>query len=78
MSPLQRAFNVQHPIFKPLWRRIALVAACLGWAGLELYWANPGWAALFGAAGVYCAHQFFVAFDPDKGEDSDSTGGDDP
>ncbi|WP_305971431.1 MULTISPECIES: hypothetical protein [unclassified Mameliella] len=56
-------FDVQHPFFIPLWRRIFVVAACLGWALLELSWGNPGWSILFGAIGVYCAHQFFVAFD---------------
>ena len=56
-------FDVQHPFFIPLWRRIAVVAACLGWALLELSWGNPGWSILFGAIGSYCAHQFFVAFD---------------
>ena len=56
-------FDVQHPFFIPLWRRIAVVAACLGWALLELSWGNPGWSILFGAIGSYCAHQFVVAFD---------------
>ena len=27
--------DVDHPFFRPLWRRIALVAVCLGWAGLH-------------------------------------------
>lgn len=56
-------FDVQHPFFIPLWRRIFVVAACIGWALLELSWGNPGWSILFGAIGAYCAHQFFVAFD---------------
>lgn len=56
-------FDVMHPFFLPLWRRIATVAACLGWSLLEFAWGNPGWAALFGGIGLYCAHQFFVAFD---------------
>ncbi|MBV7396021.1 hypothetical protein [Mameliella sediminis] len=59
----QSAFDVQHPFFLPLWRRVATVALCLGWAGLELSWGNPLWAILFAAIGTYCAHQFFVAWD---------------
>lgn len=57
-------FDVQHPFFIPLWRRIAVVALCLGWAGFELALGSPFWAILFGAIGIWCAHQFFIAFDP--------------
>ncbi|WP_323766675.1 hypothetical protein [Antarctobacter sp.] len=60
-----RAMDVQHPFFLPLWRRIVTVVLCLGWAGLELSWGNPLWATLFAAVGAYCAHQFFIAFDPE-------------
>lgn len=59
-----KAFDVQLAFFKPLWRRVALVALCGGWALLEWSWGNPGWAALFAVIGAYCAHQFFIAFDP--------------
>lgn len=57
------AFDVQHPFFLPLWRRVATVAACLGWALFELSAGNLFWAILFAAPGVWCAHQFFIAFD---------------
>jgi hypothetical protein len=57
-------FDVQHPFFIPLWRRIVVVALCLGWAGFEFATAQPFWGILFGAAGLYCAYQFFVVFDP--------------
>lgn len=59
-----KLLDVQHPFFRPLWRRILVVALCLGWALVELAQGAPGWAALFGALGLYCAHQFFVAFRP--------------
>jgi hypothetical protein len=66
-----RLFDVQHPFFRPLWRRVAVVAICLGWAVFELLGGAVFWAILFGAAGLYCAHQFFLAFDPpdDQGGD---------
>lgn len=59
-----RLIDVQVPFFIPLWRRVATVGLCIGWAGFELYLGNTGWATAFGAIGVYCAHQFFIAFDP--------------
>lgn len=64
-------FDVQHPIFIPLWRRVAVVVLTLGWATVELIAGNPFWAGLFGAAGIYCAHQFFIAFDPKNPDDTD-------
>ncbi|MGP6086862.1 hypothetical protein [Antarctobacter jejuensis] len=60
---LKSTFDIQHPFFLPLWRRIVVVVLALGWALVELIGGNPGWALLFGASGLYCAHQFFVAFD---------------
>lgn len=58
-------FDVQHPFFKPLWRRVAVTVVCLGWAVVEFASGAPFWGILFGAAGLWCAHQFFFAFDPD-------------
>lgn len=59
-----KLLDVQLAFFRPLWRRVAVVAACLGWAVFEYMTDHPYWAAFFGALGVYCAHQFFVAFAP--------------
>lgn len=60
---MKSAFDVQHPFFLPLWRRILTVAACFGWALFELSNGNVFWAILFAAPGAWCAHQFFFAFD---------------
>lgn len=57
-------FDLDHPFFVPLWRRIAVVVVCLGWAGFELATGSPGWAVLFGGLGVFAAYRFFVTFDP--------------
>ena len=67
---MKRLFDVQLPFFIPLWRRIVLVVLCLGWALVEWRGDNQLWAVLFGTLGVYCAHQFFFAFDP-KGAPTD-------
>lgn len=57
----------EHPFFRPLWRRIVVVALCLGWAVFEIVSGSPFWAILFGAAGVYAAWQLLITFDPGGG-----------
>ncbi|KUF09327.1 hypothetical protein [Pseudoponticoccus marisrubri] len=66
---MNSAFNVQLAIFKPLWRRVAVVALCIGWALLEVLHGNLFWAMIFGAIGLYCCHQFFIAFDPPEDDE---------
>ncbi|WP_370161751.1 hypothetical protein [Limimaricola soesokkakensis] len=61
-----KLFDVQSPFFIPLWRRLLVVGLALGWALVELAHGAPGWALLFGAAGMWCAYQFFVVFDPPR------------
>lgn len=56
--------DVQHPFFRPLWRRVAVVAVCLGWAVFEIVTGSPFFAILFGSVGLYCAYQFFIVFNP--------------
>jgi len=59
-----KLLDVQHPFFRPMWRRVVITALCLGWAAFEFITASPFFGALFGAIGVYCAYQFFFAFAP--------------
>jgi hypothetical protein len=61
-------FDLQVPFFAPLWRRVALVAVCLGWALLELAWGGPFWALIFAALGLYAAWQFFAVWAPKDDE----------
>ncbi len=59
-----KLIDVQHRFFIPLWRRVLVVAVCLGWAAVEFSGRQWPWGLLFVAIGLYCAHQFFIAFDP--------------
>ena len=61
---MKRLFDLDHPFFRPLWLRVLIVAACLGWAAVELVGGSPGWAILFGAVGAYAAYGFFVDHNP--------------
>ena len=64
MSGGAAMFDLNHPFFRPLWRRVAIVVIALGWALVELSGGNLFWAILFGALGVYAVWGFFIAFDP--------------
>lgn len=69
-NPVRRGpFDIQHPFFNPLWRRIAVTTVCALWGLYE--WSQDAqiWAILFGAIAVYCAHQFFWAWQPSSLDD---------
>lgn len=57
-----------HPFFRPLWRRVAVVIACLGWALFEIMTGSPGWAMLFGGAGLYAAYVLLITTPPEDSE----------
>ncbi len=56
-------FVLRQPFFIPVWRRVATVAGCLGWALFEFTMGSPGWGVLFGGIGLFSAYGFFVGFD---------------
>lgn len=56
--------EVRHPFFRPLWRRVAITAICLGWAVLEFAVGSPFFGVLSAALGVFCIVQLFLRFDP--------------
>ena len=55
-------FDLSHPFFDPMWRRVALTAALLLWAMFEFYNSSIIWGMLFGALGCWCAWSFFFAY----------------
>lgn len=57
-------FDLQHPWFIPLWRRVAVTGLCLFWTVVEIYLGDPFWLILFGALTIYCGYSFFFAFQP--------------
>lgn len=63
---LKSQFDLNHPFFAPLWRRVVLVAALAAWTAVEVASNAPFWAILFGAATAWCIYGFFVAWrDPE-------------
>lgn len=55
----------KHPFFALKWRRWATSLFPLLMAGVELYSGSPGWAMLFGAAGLYAFYRLILTFPPD-------------
>jgi hypothetical protein len=75
MNALGRAFDVRHPVFRPLWARVAVVALILVWTGFEFTRGATLWGLFFGAAGLYLGYRFFVVFDPKDYERKDDVNG---
>jgi hypothetical protein len=63
--------DVSHPWLKPLWRRALLTGAVLAWTAFEFSRGAVFWGILFGAAGLWLAYKYFIAFDPKDYERSD-------
>ena len=56
--------DYEHPFFRPLWRRVAVVAVCVVWAGIEFTHDAPFWGVIaLGFAG-YAIWQFFYLYKP--------------
>ncbi|MER8975253.1 MULTISPECIES: DUF3329 domain-containing protein [unclassified Mesorhizobium] len=54
----------EHPFFRPLWRRVAVVAVCLVWSVIEFATGTPFWGVIaLGFAG-YAVWQFFYPYKP--------------
>lgn len=50
--------------FRPLWLRLAIVAACAAWVALEYLHDQPGWAAIAAAATAYGVWSLLLAYRP--------------
>lgn len=66
-------FDLRHPFFNPFWRRLLTVVFTLGWAMLELVLGNPGWAVVFGGAGVWAGYVLLLTWAPVEDERQDKT-----
>lgn len=54
----------EHPFFRPLWRRVAIVAACVVWAALEFANGSHLWGVIMLGFAGYGAWQFFYLYKP--------------
>ena len=54
----------EHPFFRPLWRRIAVVALCAGWAIFEYSQGASMWGMIAAGFTAYAVWQFFYLYKP--------------
>lgn len=54
----------EHPFFRPLWRRIAVILVCVGWAVLEFATNAPGWGMIALGFTAYAVWTFILAYNP--------------
>jgi hypothetical protein len=70
MGPVMRRsiFDLNVLFFRPLWRRVAVVAVLVFWGAFEFATGSAFWGTVFGGVGLVIAWQFFVTFDPDRSD----------
>lgn len=62
-------FDLRHPFFNPLWRRVLTVAFTLCWAIFELVSGSPGWALMFGAVAAWAGYVLLLTWKPVEEEE---------
>lgn len=59
----------QHPFYRPLWRRIAIVAVIVFWLAFELWQGGDAiWVAIAGGMLVYAVYTFFITWPGNDGQ----------
>lgn len=56
-------FDLRHPFFNPLWRRIAVTAFTALWAAFEFVIGSQLWPLFFGAVAAWLFWSFLIAWD---------------
>jgi hypothetical protein len=62
-KPMQ-LIDPNHPTYRPLWVRLLIVGASLGWAIVEFTTGDPFWGVLSGGVGAYAFYMLFWTFNP--------------
>jgi len=54
----------EHPFFRPLWRRIAVVALCVFWTAIEFYNGDQLWLTITAGMTLYAVYVYLWAYRP--------------
>lgn len=57
---MAKLIDTEHPMLKPLWVRILIVAICAAWAAFEFTAGSSAWGGAFLALGAYAFWAFFL------------------
>ncbi|MBS3647418.1 DUF3329 domain-containing protein [Pseudaminobacter sp. 19-2017] len=64
--------DADHPFFRPLWRRVAIVVVCAAWSILEFWAGAQLWGMLAGGMAVYGVWTFLLNYKPPADPDRPS------
>lgn len=64
----------QHPFFRPLWRRIAVVTVCVVWSAVEFAVGTPFWGTLLAGMAIYAVWTFLISYKPEDEAPPPSSG----
>ena len=56
--------DYEHPFFRPLWRRVAVVVVCAAWSIFEFVTGASFWGLIAAAFTAYAVWQFFFLYKP--------------
>lgn len=72
---MKRVSDLNHPFYRPLWRRILLVAVTGAWACYENFWIkDPMWMVLTAGIFVYAAWVFLIRWVDPEDKPAEITG----
>jgi hypothetical protein len=61
---MQKFIDPDHPFYRPLWRRLLIVASCGLWTGVEFWNGASTWGMIFLAVTAYTAATLLIFFKP--------------
>lgn len=59
-----KIIDTDHPFYRPLWRRVLLVAVCAIWTGVEFYNNEQTWGTIFLVVTAYVFANLILFFKP--------------
>ena len=64
----ERRRDIDHPFYRPLWRRIAIVAVTAAWTAYEVFWGGNGlWLVLAAGSFAYSVWAFLITYPKQPG-----------
>lgn len=59
-----KIIDTDHPFYRPLWRRLLLVAVCAAWTAVEFYNNEQAWGTIFLVVTAYVFANLILFFKP--------------
>jgi hypothetical protein len=59
---VERVKDKDHPFFRPLWRRVAVVVLCAAWSGWEFSYGEEFWGMMALAMTVYAGWTYLWTY----------------